>query len=480
MSKFKPYKIGQLFLLPNSLHDFVEDGHLAKIVDEVVEELDTKEIEEKYDELGQKSYHPKILLKLLFYGYATGIRSGRKIATCCENDTAFMYLAQMYRPDFRTINDFRKNNLDIIKKFFVDIVRLCKELGMVKIGTVSIDSVKIRANASAKRTKNKEGYERWLKNVEEQIKKILEEANRIDEEEDRKYGTNKRGDEIPKKLKNKKKLKEKIKEIAKKLKDEKEKINLTDKDAKFIKERNGVTKPNYNCHISTTEEQIIMSADVTNIASDTEHLLPMVDQTEENTNEKIEKVNADSGYASLDNYEELDKREVDTHMPDRNFIMEKEGKFEKEKKKFHKGNFKYDKEEDCYTCPADKKLNFFKEVNGRRVGVKVRLYKNEECCNCQFKDKCCKNLKVRIIKRDKREDIIDKVREKLKTEEGKKIYLKRMYSVEPIFGHLKCNLKFINFLLRGIEKVKGEFKLMCIGYNIMKIFKFKQQFQLIT
>lgn len=480
MSKFKTYRNNQLFLLPNSLHDFVPEGHLAKVVDEVVEELDTKEIEDKYDELGQKSYHPKILLKLLFYGYAIGVRSGRKIARACETDTAFMYLAQMYRPDFRTINDFRKNNLDIIKKLFVDIVRMCKELGMIKIGTISIDSVKIRANASAKKTKDKEGYEKWIKNIEEQIKKLLDEAAKVDEEEDRKYGINKSGDEIPEKLKKKEKLREKIKEIAKKLKDEKEKINLTDKDAKFIKERNGVIKPNYNCHISATEDQIIISADVTNIASDAEYLLPIIEQTEENIGEKVEKINSDSGYASLDNYEKLEKRGIDIHMPDRNLIMEKEGKFEEEKNKFHKGNFKYNKEEDCYRCPIDKSLNFFKEVDGDRYGVKIRLYKGEACCSCEFKDKCCPNLKVRIIKRDKREDIVDRVREKLETEEGKKTYLKRMTSCEPIFGHLKRNLKFIDFLLRGIEKVRGEFKLMCIGYNIMKIFKFKQQIQLAT
>jgi hypothetical protein len=144
----------------------------------------------------------------------------------------------------------------------------------------------------------------------------------------------------------------------------------------------------------------------------------MIEKTEENTNEKVEKVNADSGYASLDNYEKLDRRGIDTYIPDRNFIMEKEGKFEEEKGKFHKGNFKYNKEEDCYICPAEKKLNFFKEINGNTEVVKIRLYKGEDCLNCLYKEKCCKNLKVRIIKRDKREDIVDKIREKLKQEQG--------------------------------------------------------------
>ncbi|MCL4478227.1 MAG: transposase [Deltaproteobacteria bacterium] len=105
MSKFKPYRKEQLYLLPPSIEDFVPEGHMAKFVYETVQGLDTTGIENKYSELGQNTYHPKILLKLLFYGYATGVRSGRKIAARCESDTAYMYLAEIYQPDFRTIND---------------------------------------------------------------------------------------------------------------------------------------------------------------------------------------------------------------------------------------------------------------------------------------------------------------------------------------------------------------------------------------
>ena len=115
MAKFKPYRKDQLHLLPACLEDYVPEGHLARLIYEVVEGLDTSAIEDRYSELGQNTYHPKILLKLLFYGYATGVRSGRKIAVRCETDTGYMYLAEMYRPDFRTINDFRKNHLSLIE-----------------------------------------------------------------------------------------------------------------------------------------------------------------------------------------------------------------------------------------------------------------------------------------------------------------------------------------------------------------------------
>jgi transposase len=197
MGRFKPYRSKQPMFLPPSIEDYVPCSHLARVVDEVVEVMDTKDIEDKYSDLGQNTYHPKIMLKLLFYGYATGNRSGRKIARLCETDTAYMYLVQMYRPDFRTINDFRKNNLDLIKGYFVEIIRMCKELGMVKIGQVSIDGTKIKANAANRRTKNRKGYEKWLKRVEQEIEKMLKEAAEIEEKEDRQYGKDKRGDELP-------------------------------------------------------------------------------------------------------------------------------------------------------------------------------------------------------------------------------------------------------------------------------------------
>lgn len=156
MQKFKTVNNEQLYLLPPSVEDFVPSSHLARVINDVVETIDVKEIELKYSFLGQKSYHPHLLLKLLFYGYSTGTRSGRKIASACEHDTAFMYLASMYRPDFRTINDFRKDNVEFIKKAFMHIVQVCKGLGMCRTGVLIIDSTKLKANACASKSKTKE------------------------------------------------------------------------------------------------------------------------------------------------------------------------------------------------------------------------------------------------------------------------------------------------------------------------------------
>src|SRR5450432_2431240 len=196
MEKFKPITTDQLFLLPPSVEDFVPAGHLARIVKEAVKTIDVSTIEKKYSYMGQKSYSPHLLLSLLFYGYSTGVRSGRKIASACQHDTAFMYLAAMYRPDFRTINDFRKDNIDFIQKAFVHIVQLCKSLGMCKAGMLIIDSTKLKANANAKHSKTKEQYEQWVERIDSDIKNMLEDAARTDQREDEEHG-DRRGDELP-------------------------------------------------------------------------------------------------------------------------------------------------------------------------------------------------------------------------------------------------------------------------------------------
>ena len=144
MARFKPLRDDQGFLLPPLLSDFVPEGHLARLVSAVVDDMDTSAIEGKYSERGQRTYHPKILLKLLFYGYAVGLRSGRKIAAACETDTAFMYLAQMHRPDFRTVNDFRKNNSQEIASLFSSILAVGLELGMDRVGLIAVDSTRSR------------------------------------------------------------------------------------------------------------------------------------------------------------------------------------------------------------------------------------------------------------------------------------------------------------------------------------------------
>ena len=467
MAKFKPYRAEQLMLFPSSIKDYVPEDHLARLVDKVVEQLDTSAIESKYSESGQNTYHPKILTKLLFYGYATGERSGRKLSSKSETDTAFIYLAQMYKPDFRTINDFRKNNLDELSEYFIEIVRMCKELNLIKIGQINIDGTKIKANAADRRTKTKEEYQQWVKRIDAKIKKILEEANETDAEEDELYG-NKRGDELPEEINTEEKLKTKIKEVIKKLKNDKEKINLTDPEAKFMKTGNGSIDSSYNCQAAVTKEQIIVSSEVITEATDRQALELMVETSDTNLEENVKEIAADSGYSSYDNYEYLVNNDKTGYIPDQNFRKD----LREDKNTYHQDNFIYKKDLDEYICPEGKTLRLYK-IRRKDYGYRnfrKKIYKGKDCPNCLKKSECT-SQKYRTIDIEDRKQLLEQMRQRLQTNEGRKKYTERMWTTEPIFGHLKFNLGYRQFLLRTLKKVKGEFRLMCTGYNLKKMHK---------
>ena len=305
--------------------DYVETvlpkDHLCRLVKEVVFSLDTEPIETKYSFLGQHTYHPKYLLSLLFYGYATGVRSSRKLAERCISDHTYIYLMQSYTPDHRTISDFRKNNLKEIEKYFVDIVRIFSKLGYSHAGKIYIDGTKLKGNASAKRTKDRAGFEKWLSETEEEIGKLLKECETIDNQEDESCKIEPEEEVLKKKLSDRKYLKRQIEEALKIVKEEeKEKINLTDRDANHMKTGGSKDiRPGYNCQAAVTAVGFIMAAD--------------------------------SGYGSYSNYEYLDQKGIDGYVPDDHFQQYKSGEYQKEDNRYHYSNFTYDALSDSYVCP---------------------------------------------------------------------------------------------------------------------------------
>jgi hypothetical protein len=209
------------------------------------------------------------------------------------------------------------------------------------------------------------------------------EAETTDEEEDEIYGEDSRGDELPKEIQKREKLREKIKEVINNMK-EKGKVNLTDKDAKYIKERNGVIRPNYNCQAGISEDGIIISAYSTNKENDREELKQVIDEAKENTNEEIKEVIADSGYSSYENYEYLKEEGKTAYIPDQNFHKKEEAKEDK----YHKDNFIYDKEKDIYICPEGKELHLYKTRDDKKRKKKQKIYRGQECITCKEINNC--------------------------------------------------------------------------------------------
>ena len=451
MTKFKALHESQMPLMhltPESYLEYVGEliphDHLCRMVKEVVFSLDTEPIEAKYSFLGQNSYHPKLLLSVLFYGYATGVRSSRKLSEKCISDHMYIYLMQCYRPDYRTISDFRKNNTREIERYFVDIVRIFSELGYKSVGKIYLDGTKIKGSASSKRTKDRAGFEKWLEKLEEEIKDLIKEAAAIDNQEDESCKLSSEQEKLQKKLSNRNYVKSKIHEALEMLNDERRRkqVNLTDSDAHYMKSGGSRDiRPGYNSQAVSTEDGIIVAADVVTEANDHDQLEPMIEQAELNTGKKVEEVSADSGYGGYASCEYLEKKEIDGYVPDMYFHQYKSGEYQKEENRYHYSNFKYDASSDSYICPEGKRLTYLKtrkkKTKSRQWNHKV--YRGTECSICMKRSLCTKS-KVRELLIDIREPLLKRMREKLLSTEGALKYFKRQYTIEPIFGHLKYNL----------------------------------------
>jgi len=474
------YNSKERLLFPAAIGDYLPNDHLAWIIDDVVEQLDLTCLYKKVSSIGNPSYHPKMMLKVLFYGYATSAFSSRRIAKGLESDVAFIFLSGMQKPDFRTISDFRKNNAAELSELFVQIVRLCNKLGLVSLGHISLDSTVIKASACRENAYDREKLVLEEQAIEKKMKKLLESAQAADDDEDLKFGERSRGDEIPKELRSQEKRLEKIKEAKAKLEKESLKeINLTDPDAKFQRQEYSLIRPGYRAEIAVDEkEQIIVSCDVVNKANDLEQLIPLLEQTSNNLPEASIResivVTADSGYSSMDNLKKLEsKQNIDAYIPDNRYQTAQRGNPTKEDSPFYKKNFIYDPKKDVYLCPNRKELIFShrKKEEGKN-GAYSSVYRCHECRTCQYFVRCTKSPHGRAIKiYDNREQIYT-MRSKLDSADGKRIYARRKVIVEPPFGNIKHNLGFRQFLLRGLKKVKAEFALIAIVHNIQKIAKF--------
>lgn len=487
----RPYNNKELLLFPPSVGDYLPKDHLAHVVDEAVDEIDLTPYYRKIAEVGNPSYHPALMVKIWFYGYATKTYSSRKIEDKLHTDIAFIYLSGMQKPDFKTIAEFRRNNLEELKNSFVDILQICHRLGMTKLGEISLDSKVMKANASAQRTYDEKQLAKEREELEKTITDYLEKVNQTDCQEDEKYGADKRGDELPNEIGEKKERIKKLKQVAETLRQAqtklkqtaKEKVNLTDSDAQFQKDKSRIL-PGYRAQIAVdAKNQVIVAQDVTNDQCDVSQLIPMVQEILKNA-EKLQlerqkvpiKLSADGGYHSGQNLAELAKQQyrekIDPYIPDTNLTTQKQASEDNANSPFPRARFTYNEKENGFSCPEGKRLDYVKQ----RVcdGVRYSVYKanRQDCKSCRHFGKCTIDKSGRSLWVSEYQPFIDRMREKLSTKEGRDIYGKRKITAEPVIGNLSYNLGFKEFLLRGVYKVRGEFSLMCIAHNLLKIAKF--------
>lgn len=473
MQKFKSIDNNQIFLLPPSVEEFIKDDHLARLISEVVNKLDTSSIEKSYSFLGQKSYHPRLLLKLWIYGYATGTLSGRKIAMMCETDTAYMFLAGMYTPDFRTINDFRKDNIEFFSDCFKQVLQICRELGMGKVGLIAIDGTKIWANASAKKSFSKGSYQQWLVQIDEQINHLQQQADEINAKEDGEL-LNQRGDELPEQLMQKKQLRKKIEDALSKIKSEDKKVNLTDPESSFMK-CGGLKKPGYNCQGASSQDGLILAAYATCEPNDKEQLAEVINQVQENTKEDVGIVLADSGYSSYEIYQWLEQQSITAYIPDQDQQMTEQRKADP----YDRVNFTFNESTNTYTCPTGQPLAYSRTIDSKTRKQHYKLYEGLSCNECAVKTDCTAGSK-RQIHQELRESLREAMRQRTSSKEGKQIYKKRLNMIEHVWGNIKFNCRITRFHLRGLQKVNAETQLLAIGHNLKKLFTRKEQLLLLS
>ena len=449
----------QYMLLPLSVNDFITEDSEARIIDEIINSMDHSELIGKYTGGGASAYNPIMLLKILIYAGCNGIRSSRVIEKLLHKDLEYMYLSEMSKPNFRTISDFRKDNLEALENVFRETVKMSMKMGIVLLKHVSVDGTRLEANVSKDNSFNKERLEKALERAENRISEIMAEWDEADKEEDKLYGDS-NGRDIKESLKKAEARKKKLEEIKAEM--EKEGINTigwTDKDSRLMKTKGGV-RAGYNLQaVVDSESQIIIANEVSQESADNGLLPDMLEEAKKNTGEKPEIVTADGGYYSPESLKYADKENVDLYIPN------KRGQEEQ------KNKFKYDESKDVYICPAGNELTYYK--TRKRGDYTCRLYRLK-CGSCPLSTTCEHANKSRKVEKWVRLDgqLQDAMAKKVSSPEGKKIYKQRMSIIEPVFGNIKHNKGFNKLRLRGLDGVDIEWNLGCIWHNIGKILRY--------
>jgi len=465
---FREYRQDQNFLLPPSLDEFVPEDHEVRIINDVVDAMDLSLLLDKYEGGGAPAYHPVMMLKVIIYAYSLGVYSSRRIARELKTDTAFMFLSGLQCPDFRTICFFRAEHADVLPELYVEVVRLCASLGMVGLGHIAIDGTKLRANASLRQSRDRDGLEKEIERIKEQVRQMIQAAAKIDEIEDHK---SRDGDssEVAGELRRKEYRLKRLQEAKKLLERERlNRVNITDPESRLMQDNRRAIQPAYNGQIAVDEKgQVIVAADVSQDTTDHHQFRGMVEGVEQNLGALPTEASADAGYSSYENLEYAQQKGLDAYMPDDFFeALEKK---EQTEKRYHKSNFRYDQERNVYICPEGRNLRRFQELK-RQGKPPFIIYRGESCRGCAVKMECTRGP-ARRITRDGRERLVETMREKLRSEEGREIYKKRLYTVEPVMGHMEWNRRKLMMSLRGLEKVRGEFSLMCLVHNVKKVVK---------
>lgn len=418
---FRPYDQDTLLLMPPSVRDWVDPDGLAAFISDLVDDLDLAPFLAAHDEpRGMPPYHPAMMLKVLLYGYATGVRSSRRLEARCRSDVGFMFLAGQARPDHKTISEFRRRHLSALEALFLESLRLCQEAGLVKLGRVALDGTKVKASASKHKAMSYGRMDEREAALEAEVRRILDEAEAVDRAEDERYGEDARGDELPEQLRTREGRLRAIREAKAALEAEakeqsgdpdavpepRAQRNFTDPDSRIMHSKPDGFIYGYNAGaVVDAGQQVIVATTLTTSTTDSGSLPGLVDQVETNTGRRPKKLLADAGYASDDNLAHLEERGIEGYVATR-------------------------RDRHSAAPPAAPRGRIPTDATRR-----------------------------------------ERMARKLATKRGRAEYARRKAIVEPVFGQLKEAQGFRRFSLRGRGKVTAEWHLVCAVHNLGKLFR---------
>ena len=430
MSKtFRPYEPDQISLMPASMRDWLPSDHLAYFISDVVDNLDLSAIMERYvgEERGYPPYHPAMMVKVLLYAYCTGVASSRKIEKHLCEDIAFRVLAANNTPDFRTISDFRKDHLKALAGLFLQVLKLCQKAGLVKLGHVALDGTKIKANASKHKAMSYKRMKEEESRLEAEVAELLKKAESVDEEEDQRYGKGKKGDELPKELAFRESRLKKIQEAKAAL----------EAEARL----EGEKKPDKNDGDGTPPDKAQR-----NFTDPDSHIMPA-----SGGKHFIQAYNAQ---AAVDSAKQVIVAAEVTNKPtDR-------GQAEPmmEVVKSNTGQLPCQMSADAGYFSSDAVSNL--------TALGMDVYMPPDKIGHRFTLPPAPRGRIPQCL-----SIADRMRRKLRTKKGKVCYGLRKELPEPVFGQIKQVRGFDHFLLRGLENVSSEWKVICTGHNLLKLFR---------
>ena len=500
---FKDYNFNQNLLLPPSLEELIDPNHPVRVVNQVVDNLNLDPILAKYAGGGCPAYHPRMMLKVLVYGYVKNLYSSRKIEQECKQNIHFMWLSGMSYPDHNTINRFRSDRLrSVLKEVFSQVVLLLYDHGHITLKEAYLDGTKIEANANrytfvwGKAIKvSRERIKRQLKELwayaEQVAREELEHNEPGDFEEINAEKVSQTIEQIDQALAEKEvepKVRQKLNYARKRWPEALDKyveyeqqlgdrnsMSKTDPDATFMRMKddhmlNGQLKPGYNWQIST-QNQYILGYTLHQTSTDTGTLETHMDQLKEQLGQLPEVLVADAGYSSEQNYEYLENNGVEAYVKFNYFHKEQKKKWKEDPAKVE--NLYYNQDQDCFYCPMGQVMNFIGNRNYKtKLGYKqqYRCYQAQNCRGCPMRGPCTKAKRNRIIEVNPRlMRYKQMVREKLNSETGLEHRSRRPVDVEAVFGNIKYNHHFKRFLLRGLEKTEIETGLISLAHNLRKL-----------